>query len=361
VNRFFKKMLSFAFALLALLILWYCLKPAPTTPNQAVVPAPLSKPPSPVAINPSPADSAPPLVTDPIPVFPYEGSSDPRWPLRRKLQEQDPQYEWRTPISFYGKVIDQDGQPISGVRLRMSWTDLSPKGTSLANQTTDARGLFSITGITGKRLGVGDLEKAGYVAARGTNPYTFEYPGFWEPSYHIPDPENPVIFRMHRRGEAEPLTYRRKTFFDARADGVPTHYNFAQWKEVPSGGDLTVRISRGPRENRRFAWEADVEVPGGGLIESSEEFMVEAPDEGYLPRWSFAQTGSELHFLNDVHRTFYFRSRDGKFGRLYVRLLPRYNEGAKVDLELYLNPSGSRNLEIDPTKVVEITPESLMR
>src|SRR5438552_3803898 len=47
-----------------------------------------------------------------MPGGPYE-HNDPRWAERRRMREIDPKYEWKTPISFYGKVIDDNGAPIS--------------------------------------------------------------------------------------------------------------------------------------------------------------------------------------------------------------------------------------------------------
>jgi protocatechuate 3,4-dioxygenase beta subunit len=91
---------------------------------------------------------------------PYQ-STDPRWKERLRLLKEDPRFEWKTPIAFYGKVIDQNAQPIPGFEVEVGWTDMSPKGTSAAIVTTDAEGNFSITGIRGKNLGVRSLKKDG--------------------------------------------------------------------------------------------------------------------------------------------------------------------------------------------------------
>ena len=51
---------------------------------------------------------------------------------------------------------------------------------------------------------------------------------------------------------------------------------------------------------------------------------------------------------------FYVKAGDGKYARVEIRIIPEYNETAAADLTVYLNPApGSRNLEFDPTKVVQ--------
>ena len=46
----------------------------------------------------------------------------------------DPQYDWKQPINFYGKVVDENNQPVEGASADFSWTDLSPNGTSKTTQ-----------------------------------------------------------------------------------------------------------------------------------------------------------------------------------------------------------------------------------
>ena len=53
----------------------------------------------------------------------YQGMNDPRWPIYWKKREQDRNFEWKTPIEFYGEVVDQSEQPIIDVEVRMNWTD----------------------------------------------------------------------------------------------------------------------------------------------------------------------------------------------------------------------------------------------
>ena len=118
------------------------LKPIPATPlaePQATPVATVSAtqaPPTPLAgphLTPASTFSAAPLgssVPDAMPKGPYQGLNDPRWPIYWKKREQDRAFEWKTPIEFYGKVLDQDGNPVAGATAGIVWTDLSSKGSS---------------------------------------------------------------------------------------------------------------------------------------------------------------------------------------------------------------------------------------
>src|ERR1700760_2583116 len=72
----------------------------------------------------------------------------------RAMNEKDPDWEYKLPISFYGKVVDDSNQPISGVNVAFSWMDLSKEGTTQQNTVSDASGNFSLVGKTGKSLTV---------------------------------------------------------------------------------------------------------------------------------------------------------------------------------------------------------------
>jgi hypothetical protein len=100
--------------------------------------------------------------------------ADPRWPERTRKLKADPQYEWKTPIEFYGKVVDQDGKPVGGAIADVIWTDMSAKGSSQMEVTSDADGLFSITGIRGKGMTV-QVNKDGYYRQLTDTKSIFEY------------------------------------------------------------------------------------------------------------------------------------------------------------------------------------------
>ena len=79
-------------------------------------------------------------------------------------------------IEFYGKVIDENNQPIEGANIEFVWAQMFPlpEGTPSTNVISDREGLFSLSGAFGARLGV-HVSKAGYYYVRNLNVDSFSY------------------------------------------------------------------------------------------------------------------------------------------------------------------------------------------
>jgi len=68
-----------------------------------------------------------------------------------RRDRSDPKWEWKVPIQFYGKVVDENLSPVRDAKVNFQWTDLS-HGTSEADSVSDVQGNFSLAGVQGKRL-----------------------------------------------------------------------------------------------------------------------------------------------------------------------------------------------------------------
>jgi hypothetical protein len=90
--------------------------------------------------------------TDPFRAIEAEREKDLR-EIRRRI--------WETPITFYGKVVDEKGTPIPQATVRFSITDTSRSGGSDYYRKSDAQGLFSLKGVRGYSVDVG-VRKEGY-------------------------------------------------------------------------------------------------------------------------------------------------------------------------------------------------------
>ncbi len=271
--------------------------------------------------------------------------------------------EFNLPISFYGKVIDEKRNPVSEAAATFSVTDTSKADPSLFKEggksaykiQSDAQGLFSLTGIKGGNLTV-RVSKEGYYTPSG------EYLGFVYNSYgiaHIPDPKNPVIFRLHKKGVAAELVHREK-LFTFSIDGTKHSLDLLAGKKTIGSNpqsDFVMNIVRSNKNaDGRFDWEVVFEALGdGGFVESNEEFMLQAPESGYQPSLRFGCRASDPGWRSEEKCKFFLRSRQGKFyTRLEATIIPEYNEKGAVDLNYYLNPDGSRNLEYDKSKEIEV-------
>src|SRR5437867_9212863 len=70
---------------------------------------------------------------------------------RRKI---DPAFEWKHPINFWGRVLDEANGPVQGAAIRFEWNDTSSKGTSRETVLSDEDGNFTLLNKKGKGLTV---------------------------------------------------------------------------------------------------------------------------------------------------------------------------------------------------------------
>lgn len=134
------------------------------------------------------------------------------------------------PIDFFGKVVDQFGEPIAGATVELSvrrWT-VPPSPDRKHIIETDKTGLFQLKGEKGQFLYPKDISKDGYEYKRLEHPTAFQYSGSMliGEQLFVADPENPVIFHLRKRGPVEYLVERKfgAKFYlneDERPSGYP--------------------------------------------------------------------------------------------------------------------------------------------
>ena len=75
------------------------------------------------------------------------------WDWWDAMDKLDPDFQWKMPIEFYGKVVDQFDQPVAGAEVELNWTTVvGPIPDPKRIIFTDANGRFEVTGIQGKSL-----------------------------------------------------------------------------------------------------------------------------------------------------------------------------------------------------------------
>ena len=258
-------------------------------------------------------------------------------------------------ITFYGKVVDEKGNPVEGATAFFSVNDLSENSATPFEIKSDDEGLFSLRNVKGGGTSVRVFKDGHY-----TSPTEYRYFDYnRESASHVPDANNPVIFQLRKKGEAAELVHREK-LFTFTIDGTVHYIDLLTGKKYVGGssqGDFSVRIIRSQKSsNDRFDWEVVLEAVGdGGFIESTEEFMLQAPEDGYQPVIHIGYNAPDANWRSEERRKFYLRSRAGKFyTRLETTIIPEYNNKGAIDLNYYLNPDKSRNLEYDKSKEIEV-------
>ena len=260
--------------------------------------------------------------------------------------------EWRTPIEFYGKVVDENTNLVAGASVHFVWTDLSPKGNSEKDTTSDQDGFFSLSNTNGKNLIV-QVSKEGYYSYQRFGA-AFNYAG--ENQNFIPDAANPVIFRLKKKGVAEPLVHIQSPMggpkgFRIAKDGTADEISLTTGKAVPPGqGDLRVQCwtdNQGKAPGEKYDWKCQISVPSGGLVQSTEDLDFQAPLTGYRTSDAIDMPAKlESDWSSHVKRNYFVKLANGNYARMSFEMVAGGDHF--FQLESFLNPSGSRNLEFDP-------------
>jgi carboxypeptidase family protein len=257
----------------------------------------------------------------------------------------DPTWEGKVPLNFYGKVVDQNNQPVAGANVHLQWNTIGvPGGTAYADTSSDTNGLFSLTGQHGKNLEV-SVKKDGYYSAdRGGSYLSFEYANPSDPGYYAPDANNPVLFHLRQKGmnAATLLHWKRDVALNGQNQkALDLKTGQTTQGQSPS---LFIEVLENNSKPGSFAWSARVSVVGGGGLQlATDQFAFLAPTSGYQPSVEVNMTTPKPPNWNAGQGgVFYVQTPEG-YGRYTVSM----DLGVHwIEAEGFLNPtSGDRNLE----------------
>lgn len=266
-------------------------------------------------------------------------------------------------ITFYGKVIDQNGDFIKDANVEIHNTQFNPDMDELFGQVktvhvqTDATGLFSVENEKGRSVDVEGISKAGYEYLRAQNPATsFEFSKDTFPKPFVADRSSPVIFKLRKKGEATFLVVspngNRSSDDLIRTKGTNCMSQTldlfawdadAGWRRCATpNADLRIDASF-DAEKRNWIVTYAVTNGTGGLI-ISDSLFYEAPAAGYVPQATVIVTNQEQGCY------LYLKSRTPAiYSRIFFN--QRYNNRGDPSLRLYckawVNPYGERGLEYD--------------
>jgi hypothetical protein len=262
------------------------------------------------------------------------------------------------PITFFGKIVDQRGDPVPAVSIKFSysvehgnpigvpWSDTT---VTKGEITSGTNGMFSIGEIRGSSLHIESLDKEGFQHnPRGA--MVFNYFGHTASGKFVPNRDKPVLFVMVNKTTAEPLvSYGGNFGTTMHLPGNATPVRWSIWKgQQDPNGELEITFKREPavlaRVGQPVTWSAKVAIIGGGIVEASpDELFYRAPAEGYLSELNYPKAEQKRGV---PARSFYVRTADGKYGRIELDLYAD-DEGstARCLIKAVMNPSGSRVLE----------------
>jgi hypothetical protein len=262
-----------------------------------------------------------------------------------------------TPITFYGKVVDQNGNPVADADVDYGTIDKFDANGSDYTGKSDGNGSFFKSGIAGAVLTVG-VRKEGYYNIHGASDAAFAYGVAPDATRkEPPTADNPAIFVLQKMGATEPLMHVNSRQYKVSKTGEPMEINLLTGKQV-SLGQGSIRFERRANDEKkdqhgRFDWSVRVTIPNGGLVEREGQFAFEAPATGYEPAVEInmpAELGEQWRY--SVNKDYFVRIREGQYARVNLEIYAGHDNS--IVLESFVNPNpGSRNLEFDPKKAIK--------
>lgn len=256
------------------------------------------------------------------------------------------------PIYFWGKVVDQDDNPLAGVHVVMSirqagYSPIEGLQTLYPQKDiqTDSDGRFQWTGEKGDVLSIESMERVGYEL----EPNAKRYFGYNTGERFVPDSNVPVVFKMWQTNIHEHLIVGERKF-QIVPDGRAYFINLTDGTIAEStGGDLKVWVSEKTLTNGSYDWSCEIGVVNGGLLEETDPHssMFSAPVDDYTPAFQLQQQFKGDPRGESGERRFYLKLKDGQeYGRMTIDLYAPFNNQTPglIRLSYAINPSGSRIL-----------------
>jgi len=260
-----------------------------------------------------------------------------RW--RAETIAKDPASDWKTPINFYGLVLDENNQPLSGANVK--WITTTIAGNGKGTTTSGSDGRFFI-GTTGKEMNV-MVQKDGYrTVERGAN---FEFAAFFQDNYYDHDEGNPVIFHLRKIPPFEPIYIRMGTIRDnlvgTKITIDPKTGGIIQGE---SAEGMWIQFMPGP-QNAPDRGQYDIVLgtdSGGGAILVTGDSDENAPTTGYQTSLD-TQTSVDYDGHRFINMKAFFKDGTGNYGSMSLDIELGGNKLTMGYLLKY-NPSGGTSL-----------------
>lgn len=255
---------------------------------------------------------------------------------------------YMTPVNLYGKVVDQNGVPVEGATASVSVLDKPLATGSEHTVTSDAEGMFSLTGEHGAAASV-KVSKSGYYATENARRMIRFGMFRSDQDPEIPTASNPAIFVLRKRGQTVPLVEARKNVSVAR-NGTPIEVDLRTGRTTSLGaGDVKVEAWTSDDDgyaSQPYDWRCRISVPGGGLIERRGAFVFEAPTGGYRAFDEILMPKTAERWSTQAERQYFVKLADDHYALVTFKMIAGGDHFFK--LQSYLNPvAGDRNLEGD--------------
>jgi hypothetical protein len=339
--------------LLAILAILFRVRPVRQVTTAEATQAAVQSNNAPVA-NTSVASESPPVVAAPAspqpPVLHAVSGTNPGAVEPREIKLRQMLEAANVPVDFYGQVVDQDTNPVPGVKVNVAIQQLySPSLTNLAvggtvlrlEKETGADGRFDIHGENGTSVEMESVHKDGYELEPAQRTFGTTSGSF----------EQPVVFKMWSTNIHEQLITGENKF-PIMPDGRTYVIDLAKGTIAESGtGDLKVSVKRPAQVvlGQKYDWSCAVDAINGGLLQETDtsSSMYLAPSDGYTASFRFEQKIGSGWGDSTGSKRFYVMLNNGQeCGRMFIELYAYYNDQIPglIRLSYVINPSGSHIL-----------------
>jgi len=274
-------------------------------------------------------------------------------------KQQAMQQAYNSPIDFWGKVVDQNGNPVAGATVTFSvdsqpWEEEDQRKVTMLS---GANGLFSLTGKKGVGIVV-YVSKEGYYSTEDqsaaalnyffkskNNQVSFRRAGKME---SFPTEAQPTVFVLTQKGPAATNLVHKHVRIPIPKDGTPVDIDLAQGRVVAAGqGDLQVEswvTDNGKDVVHPFPWKCRVSVLGGGLQPRTGKLDFQAPSGSYQPQDEVDMSATASPWSKSMNKQYFLQLSGNRYARMRFWMV---NGGPNfLNLDYDLNPqAGNQNLE----------------
>jgi len=264
-----------------------------------------------------------------------------------------------SPVEFWGKVVDEEGNPVSGARAeisitnKFSWNPTADSTRTKYVKMSDSSGLFSLLGKKGGSLYV-NVYAEGYVPSkdkkteRDLSRASLSYSGKND-SMHFQRPTegDPMVFVLRKKNPVANLAHDFKKRVSVGKNGETQKIELKTERKAIG---LEVRCWSScpvPFTYDRYDWRAEIEIAGGKLQAITELEPVTAPTEGYQQVFQVEMPKDTqenwLRSSPNGQRDFWVLFDDGTYAK--ARIEVRTGRTHEVDVEVWYNVDGTNNFE----------------
>jgi hypothetical protein len=279
------------------------------------------------------------------------------------------------PVEFTLKLLDQNQQPVSGALVKAvlmraddrltvrEFIKLKPGEGYIYDSlglVSDDNGLIYFKGGSGKTVELASISKAGYESRLPDKMLPLDFsPGYrnnakGQTVRDHSDFRIMKIFHLWKKGATDRLV-KSKCSVSVEAFGTNWYGANLLTGEVNNlkSADFLFWFETIKDAGGNFARRFRYRVANGEILFDTNIYSYQAPETGYESEWDwyYEPYGKDARedALALMRKKFYVKLRNGK---IFGSITWHWSSENSVEVSGYLNPSGSRNLEPDSTKLI---------